>query len=159
MARPVLDEGRIAFRPARDQRRFRRPALHANLAAPQRRRFAMQRLVLLLTLALVSSAARAESTTMSWLMTNAHPRAVVVELVSQSRDHRWPGSGQVYLIELGERKSVPIECEGGEKICYAAWVNGNDRVSWGIGPDGTGACEDCCSLCATSATQEIVVGE
>ncbi|MBX3577234.1 MAG: hypothetical protein KF723_08490 [Rhizobiaceae bacterium] len=108
---------------------------------------------------MIGAPAPALAETMSWLMTNAHPRAVVVELVSQTRSHRWPGDGKVYLLEKGERKSVPIECNGGEKICYAAWVNGNDRVTWGIGPDGDKACSDCCSLCAQSATEEIVIGQ
>ena len=30
---------------------------------------------------------------------------------------------------------MPISCEAGERICYGAWVNGNDGISFGVGPD------------------------
>ena len=30
-------------------------------------------------------------------------------------------------------KSVPVACNAGEKICYGAWVAGDDRVTWASG--------------------------
>jgi hypothetical protein len=118
----------------------------------------MPRLLLpLFAMSLLAIPAAAEE--MNYFLKNDHSRAVVVELYSPARNIFWPGEGQVYLLEFGERKSVTIECFGGEKICYAAWVNGDDSVAWGIGPDGDLACEDCCSLCAQSATEDIIVGD
>lgn len=114
-------------------------------------------LLLLFLLLLPTSASWADEQEMAFLMKNAHPRAIVVELFSKTRDHRWPGGDQVYFLEPGERKSVPIFCEGGEQICYAAWVNGNDGISWGVGPDNNKICEDCCTLCASKATTEFTI--
>ncbi|HTV70001.1 MAG TPA: hypothetical protein VMF90_15830 [Rhizobiaceae bacterium] len=115
------------------------------------------RLLLLLLCLLPASASWAEEQSMSFLMKNAHPRAIVVELHSRTREHRWPGGDKVYLLEPDERKSVPITCEGGEQICYAAWVNGNDGVFWGVGPDNNRTCDDCCTLCADKATTEFTI--
>ena len=105
--------------------------------------------------ALLLAAAPAQADDMAFYMKNAHPRAVVVELHSQTRDHRWPGGDQVYLLEKGEKKSVPIACEAGETICYGAWLNGDDSVSFGVGPDNSRRCEDCCSICVAKATETI----
>lgn len=52
---------------------------------------------------------------------NQHSRAVAVEL--SGRQTVWPGNDQVFLLERGEKKSVP--CEAGQTICWAAWVNGD----------------------------------
>lgn len=67
----------------------------------------------------------------------------------------WPGGGKVYQIEKGYRKSIPIECEAGERICYAAWLVGNDAVSWGLGPDNDQTCDNCCSICVAKSTMTI----
>jgi hypothetical protein len=92
---------------------------------------------------------------MAFFMKNQHSRAVAVELHSQSRAVRWPGGDQVYLLEKGERKSVPVICEPGETICYGAWIAGDDSVSWGVGPDNDRRCKDCCSICAGKTTARI----
>ncbi len=81
---------------------------------------------------------------MAFFMKNQHSRAV-----------RWPGGDQVYLLEKGERKSVPVICEPGETICYGAWIAGDDSVSWGVGPDNDRRCKDCCSICAGKTTARI----
>ena len=90
-------------------------------------------LAALLLAALVPAAATADE--MAFFMKNKASRAVAVELRSRDRDHVWPGDGEVYLLEKGEAKSVPIGCEAGENICYGAWLNGDDRMVWGVGPD------------------------
>lgn len=103
------------------------------------------------------AAAPAAAEEMQYFMQNAHPRAVVIELRSQQSDRRWPGDGKVYLLEKGEKKMVPVECTAGETICYGAWLNGNDRVSWGIGPDGDRSCTDCCVSCVEKGRPELTI--
>jgi hypothetical protein len=94
---------------------------------------------------------------MTFYIRNSSSRAVVVELHGPQRT--WPGDGQVYVIEPKARKSQMIDCEEGESICYGAWLNGNDRVTWGVGPDKDIACEDCCSICVSKTTTTIDVGQ
>ena len=66
-------------------------------------------------------------------MKNSHPNAVEVELYSQDRDHVWPGNNQVYLLDDGETKQIPLSCDQGEKICYGAWISGDKETYWGTG--------------------------
>ncbi|MBX3572407.1 MAG: hypothetical protein KF694_08650 [Mesorhizobium sp.] len=105
----------------------------------------------LLALAL-SAPAHAEGG-MTFYMKNDTGRAMVLELHGETQV--WPGEGQVYLLEPGERKSVLIDCREGENICYGAWVHGNDRISFGVGPDGDRACRSCCSVCVAKTTTTI----
>ena len=88
-------------------------------------------------------------------MKNSHPNAVEVELYSQDRDHVWPGNGEVFLLDDGETKSMPLSCNEGEKVCYGAWISGDKETYWGVGPDNKEACEDCCYTC-TGGTTEVI---
>jgi hypothetical protein len=106
----------------------------------------------------VLAPAVAKADEMAFFMKNQYRRAVVVELRSRDRDQVWPGGDQVYLLEKGEAKSVPISCEAGEQICYGAWVSGDDRISWGVGPDNDHPCDNCCYTCAAKTTAQIRVG-
>lgn len=110
----------------------------------------------LLLLAMLSPpAALADS--MSWFIKNDFSHGVAIELFGQDTGTRWPGDDKVYFLDQGERKTVPIACKAGENICYGAWVNGNDRVFWGVGPDNDRACETCCVVCVEKAVGEIVI--
>ena len=106
----------------------------------------------------VLAPAVAQADEMAFFMKNQTGRAVAVELRSRDRDQVWPGGDQVYLVEKGVAKSVPISCEAGEKICYGAWVAGDDRITWGVGPDNDHPCNDCCYICAEKTTAEIRIG-
>jgi hypothetical protein len=109
--------------------------------------------------ATVAGLSSASAETMSFYMKNQTTRSVVVELYAQDRQHVWPGDDQVYYLETGEKKSVPIECTPGERICWGAWRYGNDRWTWGTGPDNGRTCDDCCSLCVPSGTETIDLSE
>lgn len=111
------------------------------------------RACLLGALALFAQPAMAEE--MNVMITNSHPFAVELELYSQDRDHVWPGNGQVYLLNDGEEKLVPISCNQGENICYGAWVSGDANTYWGVGPDNSQDCPDCCYVCDGSTTESI----
>jgi hypothetical protein len=95
---------------------------------------------------------------MTFFMKNDTGGGIAVEFRSRDRDHRWPGGDQVYFLDTGERKSVGIACNAGEALCFAAWVNGNDAVSWGVGPDGDRACTSCCRICVSGVTETIDIG-
>jgi hypothetical protein len=86
---------------------------------------------------------------------NSHPNAIELELYSQDRDHVWPGHGEVYLLDDGETKEIPLSCNDGEKICYGAWISGDRGTYWGVGPDNKESCEDCCYTCEGGNTETI----
>ncbi len=103
-------------------------------------------------------AAPAHAVDMAFYMKNGAPRAVAVELYSQSRATVWPGSEKVYLLERGDKKSVPVTCEAGETICWGAWLNGDDQTFWGVGPGSLRKCDDCCTICTAKSTTTITIG-
>jgi len=115
---------------------------------------AMRRESLLLALLAIAWPAVA-SADMLFYVKNGTRNALAVEVFSQDRDHAWPGGDQVWLFEPGQKKTVPISCTSGERVCYGAWVNGNDRISWGVGPDGDKDCKGCCLVCLGHGLQEI----
>ena len=87
--------------------------------------------IALACLALLTVPAHADG--MAFFVKNQHARAVAVELYG--RQTVWPGNDQVFLLDAREKKSIPITCELGERICWAAWVNGDAGTYWGVGPD------------------------
>lgn len=107
-----------------------------------------RRAAALLAALLVSAAPALAADEMHVLVKNGIGRAVVVELHGETGV--WPGGDQLYMFDAGERKSFPIDCREGEKICYGAWLYGDDRVSWGVGPENDRDCADCCFTCVSS---------
>ena len=111
--------------------------------------------MLRLTLAALLLAMPAHAADMAFFVKNLRQQSVAVELFSRDRQTVWPGDGKVFLIQPGSQKSVPISCNPGENICYGAWVNGNDKMSWGVGPDGAFDCKNCCLICLTTGLETI----
>ena len=109
--------------------------------------------VALCALAWLARPALAEEVT--FVMNNHHPNAVEVQLYSDSRDYVWPSNDEVYLLDDGETKTMTIECEGGEQICYGAWISGDQSTFWGVGPGKTQDCDNCCYSCQGGATEQI----
>lgn len=91
----------------------------------------------------------------TFVMKNSHPNALEVELYSQDRGHVWPGGNQVYYLDDGETKTMPLSCEEGETICYGAWISGDKGTYWGVGPDNSENCDNCCYTCTGGETEEI----
>lgn len=112
-----------------------------------------------LVLLAFSTASATHAAEVTFEMRNSHPNAVEVELYSQDRDHVWPGNNQVYLLDDGETKNIPLSCDEGEKICYGAWVSGDKETYWGTGPDNAETCDDCCYTCQGGSTEEIDLTE
>lgn len=113
---------------------------------------------LLIVALAVLAPAMAQADEMAFFIKNQVSRDIAVELRSRGRDQVWPGGDQVYMVEKNMAKSVPIDCEAGEQICYGAWAVGDDRRSWGVGPDNDNPCDDCCYTCAEKTTAQIRVG-
>jgi hypothetical protein len=121
-------------------------------------RRALSRRVGLAALGLALFAAQtvpALSADVTFIMKNSHPNAVEVELYSQDRSHVWPGNNEVYYLDDGEEKQIPLACDDGEKICYGAWISGDKGTYWGTGPDNAETCEDCCYTCEGGSTETI----
>lgn len=101
------------------------------------------------------TASAASAADVTFVMKNNHPNAVEVELYSQSRDHVWPGNGEVYYLDDGEAKTMALSCKQGEQICYGAWISGDKSTYWGVGPGNSEECDDCCYTCTGGNTEEI----
>jgi hypothetical protein len=106
-----------------------------------------------LATALVLATVGAHAADMGFVLENEHSRAVVVEL--HGKETVWPGDDKVYLIDPGAIKEVTISCTPGERICYGAWINGNDAIAFGVGPDNDRTCHDCCSICVAHTMETI----
>ena len=97
---------------------------------------------------------------MTFFMKNRQDRGVAVELFSQDRAISWPGGNKVYFLDVGERKSMTVSCQEGERICYGAWVNGDDSRWFGVGPDNDQPpCTYCCFICVGQTTATISVSK
>jgi hypothetical protein len=102
----------------------------------------------------------ARAADMNFYLKNRRDHAVAVELFSQDRDMVWPGGAQAYFLDSREKKSVPVSCEAGERICYGAWKAGDDGVVFGVGPDNDQPpCEYCCFLCVEKSSQDISISK
>ena len=108
-----------------------------------------------LTLAALLLTTSAQAADMAFFVKNLRQQSVAVELFSHDRKTVWPGDDQVFMIEPNSQKSVPISCNPGENICYGAWVNGDDSVSAGVGPDNDQPCDNCCFICVEKTTETI----
>ncbi|AEH85259.1 MULTISPECIES: hypothetical protein [Mesorhizobium] len=100
-------------------------------------------------------ATSAQAADMAFFVKNLRKEAVAVELFSRDRETVWPGNDKVFLIDPGSQKSVPLTCNQGEHICYGAWVDGNDQISAGVGPDNDQPCDNCCFICVEHSTETI----
>lgn len=77
-----------------------------------------------------------------------YPFRVQIEFYSETdRSRAWPGSGRAYDLNTYARQSIRLNCWTGEKICYGAWVTGDDSRYWGAGNNNSRHCPDCCSYC------------
>jgi len=105
--------------------------------------------------ALFGIAAQAQESDVTFVMKNSHPNALRVELYSQDRDHVWPGEGQDYYLDDGETKQMSLSCQEGESICYGAWIDGDENTYWGVGPNNSQKCDNCCYTCTGGNTETI----
>jgi len=100
---------------------------------------------LLLTFGILQGAAHAES--MTWRLRAFDKYAVDAAFYSQNRKHEWPGNNQVWTIKDYKVHEFKLNCIAGEKVCFGAWVRGNDKQYWGVGHHGRNKCTSCCYTC------------
>lgn len=105
------------------------------------------------------STVQANAEDMTVVIRNEHENALELEFYSQDRNHIWPGNNQVYYLDDGETKQIPITCRQGENICYGAWISNDKQTYWGTGPDNEEDCSDCCYVCDSGETEEIQLTE
>ena len=86
-----------------------------------------------------------------------HPYRVQIEFYSQNRNAAWPGNNQAYTIADYDVHSYTLNCQGGEQICYGAWVEGDASQYWGVGANDQYGCSNCCYVCDGSYSQTIVL--
>lgn len=106
---------------------------------------------------LIGASATASADEVTFTIRNNHPNALELQLYSQNRSHIWPGPDEVYYLDDGEAKDVPLSCRSGESICYGAWIAGDQDTYWGVGPNNANRCTDCCYVCGAGDTEEIVL--
>ena len=105
---------------------------------------------LALGLGILSSAAAAE--TLTFRVQNDYRYTVHLQFFSQSRNHVWPDSGRVWVLDDGSVHTYRLGCNSGEKICYGAAVSGNYDTFWGVSLDNNESCSDCCYTCNGGTT-------
>lgn len=103
--------------------------------------------------AMLLTAGAAQADDMGFVFQNEHDKAVAIEL--HGKDQVWPGGDKVYLLDAGSIKEVTVSCNPGEKICYGAWIAGNDSIPFGVGPDNNRSCSNCCYICVAHTMETI----
>lgn len=77
------------------------------------------------------------------------PKAVGLKFYNADRSRSWPAAGSMYSLRDSEFHTYTLTCTPGEKICYGAWRDGADTVSWGVGRAGDKGCSNCCMTCGS----------
>jgi hypothetical protein len=99
----------------------------------------------LVLLLFAQSAAFAAS--MTWRIRAFDKYAVDVKVFSKNRNNVWPSSTTVWTLKDYKVHAIKISCIAGEKVCYGAFVRGNPKKYWGVGPTGKAGCANCCYTC------------
>ena len=99
----------------------------------------------------------AHSDVYTFKVRSLHPSAVQIKFYSQTRKgHQWPSTKQAWDLLDNEAHALGMTCNGGEKICWGAWVKGSGRPEWGVGTGGTDACQACCFTCENAEASGIM---
>lgn len=113
------------------------------------------RVLVLLLAFLCSSIVPSSADTLTFKLRSKFQYKVQVSFYSQARNHEWPGGGQAYDLDDWDEHTFRLSCRSGEKICYGAWVTGNGRRYWGVGPDDKHGCSDCCAVCGAGTVKSV----
>ena len=111
----------------------------------------MRKIAPLFVSAVLLAAVSASADELNVTFSNESGLDVQFEFRSLSYYNRvWPGGNQAYTLGYDETRTVSLACQFGEKIAYGAWVNGDADIYWGVGIDGSEACESCVYTCGQS---------
>ena len=81
-----------------------------------------------------------------------HPYRVQIKFYSQTRNHIWPSATRAYTLYDSTTHEYRLNCSRGEKICYGAWVVGDNKEYWGVGQRDKHSCRGCCLTCNEGVT-------
>ena len=95
---------------------------------------------------------------MTWKVRSSYDYKVQIEFYSMDRKAAWPGNGRAYNLDDSQRHNFTLRCVAGEKICYGAWATGSKTPAWGVGPNNTLRCNDCCHICGRDNPIKDLVG-
>lgn len=109
-----------------------------------------------MALAFVPASAEAQSEMTFQVKSEYQYKVEFVMYSSDRKGHQWPAPGKVYMLDDSNVRNFKIGCLGGEKICYGAWVSGNQNRYWGIGKNNQ-RCEKCCYTCNGGQTPVITL--
>lgn len=98
----------------------------------------------------------AQADTMTWRVRSFSSAQVELVFYSQNRRHEWPGNSKAFILKDYKVHDVKLTCVNGEKICYGAWLRGNQNRYWGTGKGGKRACKDCCMTCENASLSPIM---
>ena len=82
---------------------------------------------------------------------------VQIKFFSQDRHVVWPGPDEHYTLSDYGEHAFRLRCVNGEKICYGAWVSGDEDRYWGAGYDGSEGCSSCCVTCQGGQTTTYIL--
>jgi len=78
-------------------------------------------------------------------------QGVIVKFFDKANNQVWPAPPGTYQSNLRGNLTATLSCRAGARICYGATTDPQTKLSWGVGLDGTAACEDCCASCGGPA--------
>ncbi len=90
-----------------------------------------------------------------WLLTDGCDDTLAIEwrLLAQDRDWAWPGADEVFRTPgFNVDTYQTIQCFADEVICFAG---ASGSLTWGLGLDNSGDCEDCCFYCGAAPLLDI----
>ena len=87
---------------------------------------------------------------MEFHIKNSTGKAIQVRFYSQARVAIWPSATTGYDQNNKKSAAYSLNCNVGEKVCYAAWPKKQHDWSWGVGITGKNSCTACCYTCGAN---------
>lgn len=89
-----------------------------------------------------------QSATVRWWFEGDYSAPIYVQIYSQDRNWVWPSSNEVFVFPNDDQSHYfDTECNPGERLCFGAWPSDGAALYWGVGPDNTYSCTNCCTTC------------
>jgi hypothetical protein len=105
--------------------------------------------VTMLPLLLIGASAQGYGDTTQTVIMNNNTGHYIQYEFTDDNDHSlgWPGSNNAYELPPHGSERRELNCYQGQKMCYGAWVRGDDGQFWGAGNNNSQSCTNCCFHC------------